>query len=289
MTDHSAGHIAQVLDNVDYLVAHDAFEGEGDRPSFSAADAYTLCLAILFHDAGMVYGRENHESSVAKVYDLVRTATHEAPLQEKGLVYRIALAHTGTTNAGSKDTIAAVPESMDLDGERVHARELAAILRFADELAEGPQRTSNLLGQPPFSLDPDSTVYHRYASISNVHIDRQLGRIALTYRFDIGHKKLDPNQSYFRDLLEFTFSRAEKVDSERRYTRFYSQQLEPFNRTDVVLNFWHKMGLILDLGPLELSAKTALDRHPSPLQAIDPRFDADRIIDQLRRTATGQA
>ena len=279
LTDHSAEHIANVLDNVNYLVACDAFEETS--PPFSAADAYTLCLAALFHDAGMVYGRENHEAKVAKVYDLVRTSP-DVPLQEKALVYRIALAHTGTTNTGSRDTIAAVPETMDLDGERVKARELAAILRFADELAEGPQRTSSLLGTPPFSVGTDSTVYHRYAAISNVHIDRDIGRIALTYRFDMGEDHMDPHAPDFRQLLEFTFFRAAKLDSERRYARFYSHHLAPFNRTEVVLNFWDDTGLILDPGPLELSAKAALDGELTPLGAMDPQFDVGNIVAKLQ-------
>ncbi len=278
LTDHTDRHIMDVLDSVDYLLARDAFEAA--PPSFSAADAYTLCLAVLFHDAGMVYGREDHEAQVAKVYDLVRTSPG-APLQEKALVYRIALAHTGTTDEGSKDTIAAVPETMDLDGDRVKARELAAILRFADELAEGPQRTSAVLGTAPFNVAADSVVFHRYASISNVHIDRDLGRIALTYRFDMSHDHMDLDGPDLRQLLEFTFYRAAKVDRERRYARFYSRQLAPFNRTEIVLNFWGHTGLILDLA-LELSAKTALDGQPTSLGEIDSRFDVGQIIGQLQ-------
>lgn len=278
LTDHSARHIANVLDNVDRLVAQDAFEGT--QPSFSATDAYTLCLAILFHDAGMVYGRNNHQASVARVYDRVRNSS-DVPLQEKALVYRIALAHTGTTEAGSKDTIAEVPKTMDLDGDRVQARELAAIVRFADELAEGPHRTSSLLGTSPFYLKTDSTLYHRYASISNVHIDREIGRIALTYRFDMCDADMDPNEPSFRNILDFTFKRVQKLDSERRYARFYSQQLAPFNRTDVVLNFWDETGLLLDLGPLELSAKMVLDQDPPQLAEIDSQFNVGTIIERL--------
>lgn len=285
LTDHSARHIANVLDNVDHLVAHDAFEGT--PPSFSATDVYTLCLAILFHDAGLVYGRANHQASVAKVYDLVRNSS-DVPLQEKALVYRIALAHTGTTASGSKDTIAEVPKTMDLDGDRVQARELAAIVRFADELAEGPHRTSRLLGVSPFHLNTDSTLYHRYASITNVHIDREIGRIALTYRFDMCDTDMDPNEPSFRSILNFTFKRVQKLDCERRYARFYSQHLAPFNRTDVVLNFWDDTGLLLDLGPLELSAKTVLDQDPAQLAEIDSQFDAGIIIEKLLNAREGQ-
>ena len=83
---------------------------------------------------------------------------------------------------------------------------------------------------------------------------------------------MTPTAPEFRQLLEFTFHRAAKLDSERRYARFYSHQLAPFNRTEVVLNFWDAKGLMLDLGPLELSAKTALDGDLTPLGEMDSRF-----------------
>ena len=153
-------------------------------------------------------------------YTIWFARSSDPPLQEKALVYHIALAHTGTINGGSKDTIARVPVSMDLDGEKVQSRELAALVRFADELAEGPQRTSSLKGDPPFDREADSEVYHRYASISNIHIDREDGRIALTYHFDMCDDYMDPNTPRFRDLLEYTFERALKLDRERRYARF---------------------------------------------------------------------
>ena len=283
LTDHSGTHIANVLDNADHLVAPDAFEKRS--APFSAADVYVLCLAILFHDAGMVYGRDGHERQIAKIYNLVRGSS-DPPLQEKALVYHIALAHTGTINGGSKDTIARVPVSMDLDGEKVQSRELAALVRFADELAEGPQRTSSLKGDPPFDREADSEVYHRYASISNIHIDREDGRIALTYHFDMCDDYMDPNAPRFRDLLEFTFKRALKIDRERRYARFYSIHLAPFTRTTVALNFWDNAGLALPLGPLELSAKSALTQGAMPLGEYDASFDVDRIVQHLQQKAT---
>ena len=280
MTDHSASHVANVLDNADHLLAADAFEAT--PPRFSAADAYTLCLSILFHDAGMVYGRDDHEQQIARVYEWVRQSA-EPPLQEKGLVYRAARAHTGRAANGSRDTIADVPATMDLDGAKVQLRELAAILRFADELAEGPQRTSSLVPGTPLTRGEDNQVHHDYAGISNVHIDRDLGRIALTYRFDIGDRYMDPKSPEFHRLMEYTFGRIAKLDGERRYARFYSRHLAPFTRTNVVLNFWINGSRLVDMGHLELSDKGALDQESIDLGCLDSRYDVDTIVSQLAR------
>ena len=245
----------------------------------TAADAYILCLSILFHDAGMVYGREGHEQQIVRVYDWVRQSC-DPPLQEKALIYRIAGAHTGTTEEGRTDKIGEVPSTMDLDGDEVKPRELAAILRFADELSEGPQRTSRFVATET-GVALASKVYQEYASVTNVHIDRSLGRIVLTYSYDICGPNANPASPEFRKLLEFTFSRAIKVDRERRYTRFHSAQLAPFNRTEITFNFWTPTGTPFGLDGLQLSDKNALDQPVPDLQALDPRYDIEAIITTL--------
>ena len=277
LTDHSAAHVLDVMNAANRLLAPDAFRG-GDT-LLTAADAYILCLSILFHDAGMVYGRDGHEQQIIRVYDWVRSSC-DAPLQEKALIYRIAGAHTGTTDDGSKDRIGEVPTTMDLDGDEVKPRELAAILRFADELSEGPHRTSRFVASGS-GFPPASQVYHEYAKVTNVHIARSLGRIVLTYRYDICDTNADPASPEFRRLLAFTFSRAIKVDRERRYTRFYSCQLAPFNRTEVTFNFWTPAGLAFSLDSLQLSDKDALDQPLPDLKTLDPRYDIDAIIETL--------
>ena len=284
MTDHSAKHVANVLDNANRLIGPDAFEGTS--PRFSGADAYTLCLAILFHDAGMVYQRPEHERNITLIYDHVRQDSM-APRQEKALVYRIASAHTGTTDNGSQDTIGGVPPTMDLEGERVNSRELAAILRIADELAEGPQRTSSFLQEHLVDTSSSSQLYHQYAEITSVAIDREFGRFALTYHFNLDADAPDPVPPDFRALLNLTFSRVVKLDRERRYARFYSRHLAPFNRTEVVLNVWSQRGLLLDLEPLILSDKNALDDTMTALSDIDDNYDAEAILANVQSALEG--
>ena len=69
-------------------------------------------------------------------------------------------------------------------GQLVRLRELAAVLRFADELAEGPQRTSEFM-QEEGLYDSESQQFHDYANITNILIERQNSRIVITYEIDI--------------------------------------------------------------------------------------------------------
>ena len=64
-------------------------------------------------------------------------------------------------------------------------RELAAVLRFADELAEGPQRTSEFM-QAEGLYESESQQFHDYANSTHILIDRGTNRIILTYEIGIG-------------------------------------------------------------------------------------------------------
>ena len=276
MTDHSAKHILDVLQNAGRLIGLRALEKP--NPTLSASDGYTLCLAILFHDAGMVYGRQGHQNRIAEVYKWVQGDT-QRPIQEQPLLHRIAGSHTGLTDSGSHDTIADVPPTMHFEGEPVRSQELAAILRFADELAEGPHRTSPFKREKG-DLPSENEVYHDYAGITSAGIDRPDGRIILSYEIELDDTMTQRSQRFQR-LLDFTFQRVVKVDRERRYARSYSTHLAPFNRTEVTLNFWKSGNLIYHLNRLALSDKTILDRPAMTLADIDGRYDVGSVAEEL--------
>ena len=136
LSDHGPRHIANVQKNVTLLLSND-----GIIESLSGIEMYCLGMCILFHDAGNIFGRDGHHNKVAEIFDSIR-GKDASLLREKTLVVRAARAHTGTTQEGSRDTLKKLAEEEHLEGQRVRLRELAAVLRFADELAEGPQRTS---------------------------------------------------------------------------------------------------------------------------------------------------
>ena len=130
---------------------------------------------------------------------------------------QIAQAHTGEARDGSRDTLADVPEVSQLDGEPVKAREIAAIVRFADELAEGRQRTSEYMKRHG-RYRAESMPYHDYASATDIAIDKLNDRIAVTYHLGIKTEAgLDEELHRVKDFILFACDRLAKMDLERRY------------------------------------------------------------------------
>src|SRR5436190_23828616 len=127
LTDHGPRHIQNVLQNADKLI------GDG---YFTGVELYSLAIMILFHDVGNIFGRRGHERRIAEVYAEI-TDGMNPPNGESVIVVRGAGAHSGTARDGTRNTLEDVEALHFLKSEPVRLRELAGILRFADELAEG--------------------------------------------------------------------------------------------------------------------------------------------------------
>ena len=229
LTDHGPNHIANVQSNV-----LDLLEDQGEP--LSAAELYCLAMCILFHDAGNIHKRLGHQHNIGAIFDAAR-GTNPADRREKTIVIRACGAHTGTASDGSGDTLRELAEVEQFDRKPVRLRELAAILRFADELAEGPQRTSSYRLQKGDYSD-ESTVYHEYASITHVLIDRGNRRILLAYEIQVASPKDEvEREKSLKLLLSKVFQRIDKLDQERRYAVHYSPSLSPFKATVASFTF----------------------------------------------------
>ncbi|WP_430410247.1 HD domain-containing protein [Kordia sp.] len=249
LTDHGAKHIANVLNNVHKLLGDDI-------DKLSGINLYCLGLIVLFHDVGNINGRIDHNKNISDVYNFVRKKVPKYN-REKSIIVKAGEAHCGLSKDGTRDTLKDLDSSDHLDGEKVLLRDLAAILRFADELAEGPQRTSQFMMER-HKYDENSQIYHQYASITHIFIDRELGRISLTYEIDLDLDEIDKIK--FLELLEFTFKRIIKIDEERRYTKHYCNLLIPFKMTSVKYNFYiNGSSANLEIDKLEIT-----DRFPIP-------------------------
>lgn len=269
LTDHGILHIDNVIENAARLLNLDPavdFSPASDKNPFDGLDikpveAFVLGMALLFHDTGNVLGRSGHADRAATIFAKITRGHFQN--SEVRLIGAIMAAHSGTAKNGSSDTISDLPEAPDyFCREPIRMRRLAALVRFADELAEGPQRTSNYLrATGRFKADskeraqdnsPKRNIFHDYASITNINIDRGHGRIAIQYSVDLedpmfvlaGRK----GKQYLRKLLELCFMRIRKTDEERRYARYYGGELlSDFQSTEVVLRF-HRGGNYLETG-----------------------------------------
>ena len=225
LTDHSESHIQDVLDKAWKLI----IDNDG-HVGFNAVELYLLCTCILFHDVGNIYGRVEHNIKVADIYNSIRGDISQCS-QERQLVLRVVRAHCGKTKDGGKDTLFEVEPNSNLYDQHVRLRELAAILRFADELAEGAHRTSQYMINKGL-IHKDSLVFHKYASVSEYHIDKGEGRIVLMYNIDYPLSDIS-----LKDLLEFVYKRILKLDAERRYCKYYARSLQCFLCTEASIKF----------------------------------------------------
>lgn len=249
LSDHGARHIENVLENVGRLLG-DEIENQ------SALTLYCLGLVVLFHDVGNVFKRKQHNKRISEVYNFVRNEVDRYN-HERTLVIKAGEAHCGLNKEGGNDTLKFLEEADYLDGRPINLRNIAAILRLADELAEGPQRTSQFM-QEMGLYDDASEIFHKYASMTEMYIDRALGRVAISYTVKIDDTT---TKEGLTELLKFIYHRIVKIDEERRYTKHYCDLLSPFKKTTVKFNFFVKGAPAddLDLEKIEIT-----DRFPVP-------------------------
>lgn len=227
LTDHTETHIENVLNMAWRLISDE----KGESTDFNAIESLLLCVCILFHDVGNIHGRENHNRHVGEIYNQARATFRFTCQQERNLLLKIVAAHCGKTKTGSKDTLLDLPESSNLFDKKIRLRELAAILRFADELAEGPQRTSQYMIEKGM-ISEKSIIFHKYAEITDVYLDKGNNRVVLTYNIDY-----PVNDVSLEELLKFVYKRILKMDAERRYCKYYAPTLRDILKTEASINF----------------------------------------------------
>lgn len=270
ITDHGPRHIRHVLENIQELLGDSigVWHKETkilDKGSLNGMELYILGLSALFHDVGNIFQRNEHQKQIESIYAFARPSPGGNQYsEEKMIILDICKAHCGDGLDGSKNTLAFVTELSKLDRTEIRPEQLAPILRFADELAEGEQRTSHFMIQQ-HKYSKKSLQFHRYAFSSHVDIDRAHGRIRLRYHIDL-RLSCEPDRKETPDpgsvipirslakFLDFIYHRIEKLNQERQYAKHYCSLLEPFRETSASFNFWYRGRQIpIDLSPVVLS------------------------------------
>lgn len=279
LTDHGPRHIRDVQRNALKLLPDRTTGTDG----LSALEMYCLGMCILFHDTGNITGREGHEQNIGGIFDAAR-GTEASTRREKTLVTRACNAHTGYASDGSRDTLRELSREEPFEGERIRFREIAAILRFADELAEGPHRTSDYRRQTDH-YESSSRVHHEYASITHALIDRHHERIVLAYEIRVDQSPEGRDQEeWLIELMEYTLGRIRKLDQERRYATYYAPLLEPFKATDVSFNFHcGEQVMDVDLPALRLHDFTVPGTEAKPLDVKYPELSPSTLVPGLIR------
>lgn len=287
LTDHGVDHIQDVMDRAAELLGFsNHYCEESDRAivhDFTPYEMYVLLCGLLFHDVGNIFGRTKHNLKIADVWTKLPTWKAWKDI-DRNIVIDVGRAHSGLTSAGEQDTLKPLSiSSRYFDKQPVRLGPIAAVIRFADELAEGPQRTSQILIDCKL-ISKDSELYHHYAQITTVAVDRQRGLVALTFHINIDNSayptKKTEKRAHLSSLLKMVYSRAAKMNNERQFARHYADVLMPFRETSISLTF-QKSGqpLSINLEPITLNDFSTAGDLDTLIENIDSRYLVRSLVD----------
>jgi hypothetical protein len=229
LTDHGPEHIKTVIARASELCS---FNGD-----LSAYEAYLLLVAIHLHDVGNLFGRETHELNTEEVIKRLGLLMGEDRVEQKA-IYDIAQAHGGNV-AGDRDKISRLPRSEPVLGHPVREQTLAAILRFADELADERSRAAGFLMQLA-QIDATSEIYHKYAhSLQSVMVDVQGGTVDLHFDMPLADACTTFGKGSSRVyLLDEIYERTMKMHRERTYCMRFLRPNIAIERIDVEIKVY---------------------------------------------------
>jgi len=226
LNKHGKSHVESVIAH-----ASDLAKCIDEKNKLSPFEIFILLCAIQIHDIGNMYGRDEHTTSFER--DFIKSAKQSFitdPVLIK-CILNIAKVHGGKVK-GNSDTIGAAGLRYEITLLRMDIRQrlLAAILRFADELADDNTRSLEI---DDISKIPEySRIYHAYSnSLHNVKIEKiereNVYFVKLGYYMTIKdafciYKKLKKENdgsciSISLPLIREIIERTKKMERERRY------------------------------------------------------------------------
>jgi exopolyphosphatase/pppGpp-phosphohydrolase len=134
LNDHGIEHVQTVIKRASELVS-------SKNCDLNAKEVFYLLCAIQLHDVGNIFGRYNHELNTKEIIKSCGLLFSDDTTEQQ-LIWKIAKTHGGRDELTGKDTIVSLKPYKNMDGEPVRTQLIAAILRFADELADDKNRAS---------------------------------------------------------------------------------------------------------------------------------------------------
>jgi len=228
LNKHGKGHIENVISRASDLASCIIDE----KAKLVPFEVFILLCAIQIHDIGNMYGRKEHTTSFKADFDKYSTEAFITESVLKACIFNIAKVHGGKIN-NNADTIETAGLHNETSILRIDVRQrlLAALLRFADELADDSTRALDIPKIPEYSK-----IFHAYShSLHTVKIEKikngNAYHVKLCYFLNISealteYKKLekDGNEepkptsiSLIREIIKRTI----KMEYERRYCARY--------------------------------------------------------------------
>ena len=216
LTDHGPEHIETVISRASALT-------RAENCELSSYEVFLLLAAIHLHDVGNIHGRKGHQYSAQDVVNWLGPALSKDAI-ERRTIMQVAAAHTAGA-LPDKDTIGKLWRKTHILNNEVRPRFLAAILRFADELADDRRRASRYLMETG-QLPEGAEVYHGLShALHSVAIDHESREVVL--HFDIPKvdavRQMSKNGSHIY-LLDEILERSKKLHLERMYAMYFVRE-----------------------------------------------------------------
>lgn len=266
LTAHGPSHIRTVIERASNMV------GDPSSVGLAPYEVYLLLVAMHLHDTGNIYGRSGHEQRLAEVISAAGTTLGSDSVEWR-LANQIAQAHTGKNQDGSPaDTIGNLLEEDENLGQEIRVQALAAILRFADELADDSERASRL-GTDTGTIPDSSQIYHAYAkSLYSVKVARSERAVRLKFHFcaDTACRQFNKHTKHgvvpvF--LLDEIYERTLKLHIERIYCSRFMRQIVALDKVNARIDVYDQP---TDIQPVEtIEYKLEENGYPSVSTSID--------------------
>jgi len=274
-TRHDIEHVNDVIRTAGHLLGIKSGSNLSKAGQLNSFEVFVLLTAILLHDAGNAVRRQGHEKVALPTLRDMGNLTQLTAVELR-LISTIARVHGGTTEDGDKDTIAQLilqPVAV-VNNVQVHARRLAALLRFADELSENPQRADPIALKKPY-ISKAAVVHNLYCQVVNPIIDLPSGTITLEYDLNPSllaeDYNIDPaDDTKIISLVDYIAQRIDKCEAERIYCGRFLADFVRYDRLLVKL-LVHDDDDLLDRIDLELS-ESGYPSHQRRVDQISERF-----------------
>jgi hypothetical protein len=174
--DHGPGHIERVLEKFEQLIDGNPAR----RPVLRPYELFLAMLSILYHDIGMLGGREGH----ADISALLVGDEHNDYLidaRDREVIRAAVVSHSGSKDIAEQT--AGFADDELIGGQSVRPRLIAALVRLADELDEDFRRADPDL-QSRLNVPEESRFFWEFCQhISGIKPDLAAHVINIDVRF----------------------------------------------------------------------------------------------------------
>ena len=263
-TIHGCRHIIDVIDSIDKIA--ESIASHDSSRSLNVQEAYILLCAAHLHDAGNIWGRNEHPLKSQCIIRQHKDLFYGTASRQD--IFDVARVHGGISERFGDDTF----RELNSDNS-VYPRLslLASILRLGDELSENERRVPNNLIQG-FKTSNKSQLAYLYAqSFNGFSLQRDTLSVNL---------RLYPEQYLYEgssatdgdSFIDFLERKINKIEKETRYCSLYGRPYLDIRNIQICIDIYESSApsLLKDSKLISLDLRSG---YPSDLSKLELRCE----------------